>query len=119
MGVDRFVTTLSISRYSIASSADMNWSRSVSFSILFERMAGVLEQDAVEPFLDLLEFLGVDHDIFGRAFHAGQRLMDHDPRLGRACRLPSAPAVSSTAPIEAHWPMQYVATSQVTNCIVS
>ncbi len=39
--------------------------------------------------------------------------------LGSACRLPGAPAVSSTAPIEAHWPMQYVATSQATNCIVS
>jgi hypothetical protein len=39
--------------------------------------------------------------------------------LGRAWRLPLVPAASSTAPMLAAWPMQYVFTSQVRNCIVS
>ena len=38
---------------------------------------------------------------------------------GSAERLPAVPAVSSTAPIEAASPVQIVATSQFTSCIVS
>ena len=38
---------------------------------------------------------------------------------GSAERLPLAPAVSSTAPIEAASPVQMVATSELTSCIVS
>ncbi len=65
-------TTLSMSRYSIASSADMKRSRSVSCSICSSGWPVCLMQDAVELFLDLLELGGVDHDVLGRAFHAGQ-----------------------------------------------
>ena len=39
--------------------------------------------------------------------------------FGRAKRLPLAPAASRTAPIDAAWPMQIVATSRRTYCIVS
>ena len=37
--------------------------------------------------LILLELLGVDHDVLGRAFHAGQRLVDHDPGVGQGMAL--------------------------------
>ena len=39
--------------------------------------------------------------------------------LGSENRLPFAPAASSTAAIEAAWPMQIVCTSGLMNCIVS
>ena len=38
---------------------------------------------------------------------------------GSARRLPLAPAASRTAPMEAAWPMQIVATSQRMYCMVS
>ena len=97
----------------------MKRSRSVSSSIFSKRVAGVLDQDAVQAFLDLDELLGVDEDVLGRALGAGHGLMDHDPRVGQGLALSVAPAASSTAPIEAAWPTQYVATGQLTNCIVS
>ena len=52
-----------------------------------QRMAGVLEEDRVESFFNLAEFLGVDHDILGGPFHAGQRLVDHDSRVGKRVAL--------------------------------
>ena len=73
----------SISPYSRASSADMKRSRSVSFSIFSKRVAGMLDEDAVEAFLDLDELLGVDQDVLGGAFHAGQGLVDHDAGIGQ------------------------------------
>ena len=39
--------------------------------------------------------------------------------LGSENRLPLAPAASSTAAIDAAWPMQIVCTSGLMNCIVS
>jgi hypothetical protein len=33
------------------------------------------------------ELLGVDHDLFGRALHAGQRLVDHDAGVGQGVPL--------------------------------
>ena len=39
--------------------------------------------------------------------------------LGSENRLPLAPAASKTAAIDAAWPMQYVWTSGLMNCIVS
>ncbi len=39
--------------------------------------------------------------------------------LGSETRLPLAPAASSTAAIDAAWPMQSVCTSGRTNCMVS
>ena len=39
--------------------------------------------------------------------------------LGSENRLPFVPAASSTAAIDAAWPMQYVCTSGRMNCIVS
>ncbi len=38
---------------------------------------------------------------------------------GKAKRLPFVPAVSSSAPIEAAWPMQMVEMAGLTYCIVS
>ena len=112
--------TWSIRPYSRASSADMKRSRSVSCSIFSSGWPVCLMQDAVEPFLDLAELLGVDHDVFGRAFHAGQRLVDHDPRVGQGVALARRrrrPA--ARRPSRRTGPTQYVATSQVMNCIVS
>jgi hypothetical protein len=39
--------------------------------------------------------------------------------FGREKRLPLVPAASSTAAMDAAWPMQKVCTSGLTNCIVS
>ena len=39
--------------------------------------------------------------------------------LGSENRLPGAPALRSTAAIDAAWPMQYVCTSGRMNCMVS
>ena len=78
---DKLVITLSISRYSSASSADMNLSRSVSLLDLLERTARVVEQDSIEPILGPLVFGGVNQNVLGRAFHAGRRLVDHDPAI--------------------------------------
>ena len=61
----------------------MKRSRSVSCSIFSKRVAGVLDQDAIEPFLDFDELLGVDEDVFGGAFGAGQGLVDHDAGVGQ------------------------------------
>ena len=39
---------------------------------------GQQQDRAVELFLRLSVLGGVDHDVFGRAFHAGRRLVNHD-----------------------------------------
>src|SRR5262249_13670173 len=47
---------------------------------LFERLAAVPDQDLVEDSLVACELLNVDQNLRGRAFGAGQRLVDHDAR---------------------------------------
>ena len=71
------------------------------FLDLFERLAGVLEQDLVELLLDPLNSLAwiMMSSAVPSMPASGWWIMIR--ALGRACRLPAAPAVSSTAPIDA------------------
>ena len=76
------------------SRASVGVHEAIAIGILFdliERLSGVLEQDGVEPVLDFPELGGMDHDVFGAAFHAGRRLMDHDPRVGQGVAFAGRP----------------------------
>ena len=69
-------------------------------------------------------FQGIDGaNICNKCIENGYRIIVENDvaseRGGSAERLPLAPAVSSTAPIEAARPVQMVATSELTSCIVS
>ncbi len=99
-------------------SEDMKLSRSVSASI-FSSVWPVCFSRIWFTSFHLDHLLGMNFEVSRRPFHPRQRLMNHDAALGRALRLPGAPAVSSMAPMLAPWPMQYVATSQVMYCMVS
>ena len=43
----------------------------------------MLDEDAIEPFLDFDKLLGVDQNVFGGAFGAGQGLVDHNAGIGQ------------------------------------
>ena len=62
----------------------------------------------------------MDLDVGRLALEPGRRLVDEDAReFGSAMRLPGAPPVSSSEPIDIAIPTQIVATSGLMNCIVS
>ena len=111
--------TLSIKPYEQASSGSMKRSRSVSFSICSRLCPQCLMRISLSRRLvrwnsrRWIEISSAVPCIPAK----GWWIMILE--LGSENRLPSAPAVNKTAPIDAAWPMQYVATSQETNCIVS
>ena len=106
--------------YSLASSADMTKSRSVSLWILLDRLAGVVGEDLVEQVAHAQDLLGLDLDVGGLAAAAPPYgWWSRTRACGRARRLPLVPAASSTAAADAAWPKQIVAMSGLMNCIVS
>ncbi len=83
-------------------------------------LAGVEGEDLVDLLAQLEQLAGVDLDVGRLALHALRPgLVDQHPAVGEHVRLPALPAASSTAAIEAAWPMQKVATSGLMYCIVS
>ena len=64
---EREVITLSTSPYDTASSADMKLSRSVS-KAMFDGLAGVFGQDAVQALAQIQDFAGLDLDVGGLAW---------------------------------------------------
>ena len=66
----------------------MKRSRSVSFSIFSSGWPVCLSRIRLSRSLIFAELLGVDHDVFGRAFHAGHRLVDEDAGIGQGVALP-------------------------------
>ena len=58
----------------------------------------MLEQDRIQLLLDVLEFLGVDHDLLRRALHARKRLMDHDAGIGQRTTLSFGPSRQQHSP---------------------
>ena len=61
----------------------------------------------------------MDLDVRRLALEPRRRLVDEDPELGSDIRLPLAPPISSSEPIDIAIPTQIVDTSGLMNCIVS
>ena len=105
--------------YSLACSAVMKKSRSVSCSICSMRLAGVVHQDAVQLLAHAQDLPGLDVDVGGLALHAAQRLVDHDARVGQREALALGARGEEQRAHQAAWPMQMVETAGFTYCIVS
>jgi hypothetical protein len=85
-----------------------------------ERLARVVDQDLVQALAHAQDFPGVDVDVGGlprQPLH--ERLVDHDSGIRQGVALALGAGASSTAAIDAAWPMQMVCTSGLMNCIVS
>ena len=58
----------------------------VAIGVFFNRgvvVPGVLDENVVNLLLDLVKLLHVNEDFFSCAFHASQRLMNHDAAVGQ------------------------------------
>jgi hypothetical protein len=86
---------------------------------LVDGLARVLREDLVELRAHLHDLLGLDLDVRRLATRAAVRLVDHDAAVREGRRLPLLTGASSTAAIDAAWPMHTVATGQRTYCMVS
>src|SRR5882724_4250634 len=68
---------------------------------LIHRLAGVIDEDAVQLLAHPEDLLGLDVDVGRLALGAAQRLVDQDARVRQGEALALAPAHSSSAAIEA------------------
>ena len=85
----------------------------------FNGLAGVFGHNPVQFFPQAQNLLGLDVHVRGLALEAAQGLVDQDPGVGQGKLLPLAPAVSSSAAMDAPWPMHRVATGLLMYCMVS
>ena len=113
------IKTSSMRPYSLASPAIMKLSRSVSCLILSTGWPVCLASSSLSVSRVLQDLLGVDLDVRRLALEAAERLVDHDARVRQRVALALGAGREQEAPIDAAWPMQIVATSQRTYCMVS
>src|SRR3954453_14180771 len=84
-----------------------------------ERLAGVLGEDLVEPLADLGDLPGVNWMARGWPLKPAEGWVIRNREFGSDIRLPFAPPVRITAPIDIAMPTQIVCTSGLTHCIMS